>query len=1135
MGGTSRQRDAVESHDRSCVVTAGAGTGKTYVLVERYLAILRQNPAISVANILALTFTEKAAAEMKERVRAGLAKEEGPRWERAQREFFIAPVRTFHSFCAQVLREYAFEAGLEPSFAVMDEQEAGRIITRSLERLVRIPPADEREADALVRVLVVAGEYTLGAMLRALLARREDAEAFFERFIADPASVFQEWRLVLEEMQARETNGMRDDPTMQATARLLISLAGRCRDPSDKAAMYLGEVTPLLAGILSPGSNGAFLAAADAFCQKKLGNAGLKKNWAEPDLKALRDARSTLAGCLSGAARLRTLTLDPEAPLTHATRTFLVDLAIVFSRFCCICDQEKEATAALDFDDLVRLTLRLFRKGSPDIASRYRARFPYILVDESQDTDPAQYEIIAAINGEPDPSRAGLFLVGDPKQSIYLFRGADVTRFRAAQEMVTGPCQGVAVSLDVSFRSTPAVIGLVNHLFSRLFHPETCPYDFPYERTAVSEERKSHGGSTTLILTGEEHGISEPLAVAGHIQALVSGKTVVYEKNGRDPGGNVIFLERPAQYGDIALLLEQRTHLGDYLHALRAAGIPFHVHSGTGFYQRQEISDLSGIIRFLVAPHDDLALLAILRSPWFGLSDSDIFYISQCQGETLFGKLQKRGESDPAVRRVYSLLAGWRKRYGRERIVPLIRSMLLESGVIAVYGGMEDGEQICANIERLIGRIRAAEEKGWFRPDTFSDDLVHAIEEEEREGEAPIIGPERNVIHVMTVHAAKGLEFPIVILPEMGKRPSPHSLPLLMDRGGRMIGLHLPDPGHDWERVATPVYRFLQQEADIQEIAERRRLFYVALTRARDHLVMTATVNTPEDLTSDSTRLGWTCTNLGITGDAIAAGGIVVPASSGEEPISLSIISHGGTKPRLLQRVPPFTLPDSERDTHGRFTLPESYAGCARVLEPVPVTTLSRLLQEQDGKTGKRTSQCVAGSDPGYAARFGDAIHLVLRGRDAERIAGESGISDPEDAALLHRVYDEFSSHPDVQGAEPMEREKAFILTIGDVTLTGRIDLVLRRPDGSYLVVDYKSESLNAGGIAATPTHRVQVEIYRRAAEALGMHPVHAALYCVRTRDLVILPQMPDQELACTLEEANRSLSKGEQGYFTDT
>ena len=239
-------------------------------------------------------------------------------------------------------------------------------------------------------------------------------------------------------------------------------------------------------------------------------------------------------------------------------------------------------------------------------------RFRYILVDEFQDTDLTQFDIILAIIGTPSPETDCLFIVGDPKQSIYLFRDADVTRFKEAQEIISDACKGRVLNLDTSFRSTKEVIGLSNFLFSRLASAEK---PGSWVEVRIAESRAGHAGSVELLLPppGDDAGEikrNEANMLARKIHSVVNAQPLsVYQEQ-----PDHTFVQRQARYGDIAILLEQRTNLSYYLSALGEYGIPFYVHGGTGFYHRQEVYDLCNILAFLEHRHDNVSLVGILRS-----------------------------------------------------------------------------------------------------------------------------------------------------------------------------------------------------------------------------------------------------------------------------------------------------------------------------------------------------------------------------------------------------------------------------------------------------------------------------------------------------------------------------------------
>ena len=256
MAATQRQGEAITQHDRSMVVTAGAGTGKTYVLVQKYIDLLKTQ-GVTVPQILALTFTDKAAAEMKERIRTEILRQEGPQWEKAAEDFMIAPVQTFHSFCAQVLREFPIEAGLEPGFAVLDEQQVSRIHSTAYEELIHTRqegPVNE----ALVHVLSITDQYTLKTMLFAMYGKRERYARFFAALGEDENHVLDVWKKEVDAFRDGEIAVLRKDPSFSSCIRTLLGLASAYEGVDDKAAVFLQEIRPLLSRLAEPANSGEF-------------------------------------------------------------------------------------------------------------------------------------------------------------------------------------------------------------------------------------------------------------------------------------------------------------------------------------------------------------------------------------------------------------------------------------------------------------------------------------------------------------------------------------------------------------------------------------------------------------------------------------------------------------------------------------------------------------------------------------------------------------------------------------------------------------------------------------------------------------------------------------------------------------
>ncbi len=1101
MVATPRQGEAITMHDQSMVVTAGAGTGKTYVLVQKYIDLLKTCD-VTVPQILALTFTEKAAAEMKERIRRELQQYEGPQWERAAEDFMIAPVQTFHSFCAQVLREFPIEAGLEPGFVVLDEQQVSRIHTRVSEDLVQTRQ-DGPVHEALVHLLSISGRSTLRTMLTAMYERRDRYARFFSALEEDEDRVVAEWRSGVEALRDAEIHALQSDPLFSTSVDLLLGFADVYEGVDDRAVAYLQDIHPLLSALAEPSSPEAFCTSAGEFLKRKPGNVGSKKSWKPDDLAAFKQARRNLNEILERKKTFFRMTVDPADPVIIGSVRFLHDLSRVFACYNDLVREEKAAAGGLDFSDLILYARDLFQNNDL-VATHFTPRFRYILVDEFQDTDQVQFEIIRAIIGTPSPSTDCLFIVGDPKQSIYLFRDADVTRFKEAQEIISAVCKGRVVNLDTSFRSTKAVIDLENILFSRLLASAEKPWEFGYEQVCISKRRLDHAGSVELLLPAGSDDTAatkrnEAAMVARRVHSMVNAQPLeVYEEQ---PDHS--FTLRPTRYGDIAILLAQRTNLSYYLSALGEYGIPFHVHGGTGFYRRQEVFDLYSILSFLEHRHDDISLVGVLRSPYFGLKDTELYTIAQEEGATLWEKLGKYAEttgSGPATRS-RDLLAFWQQYAGRTGLVALIRWILAESGVYAVYAALPAGEQILANIEKLVGMARSREEAGPYSLADFTADLLMAMDEDEREGEAPLDTLAADAVNIMTVHAAKGLEFPIVVVPDMGVAFRDRSDPIMIGDNPLMVGVKVPNPAEDYAMTDSAVLLALREMQRQKERAEKKRLLYVALTRARDHLIMSGTRPKDASLSFDlaKSRLDWVFTALGITEEAIAAGEQVLELPDGAGSLRLAIVSDPATIPAETGRVEPspIVVPAAYAGQAGTWTVPVS-AG-----EPVRDRVYSVSELERTDGWSPVHERVVSPYLPGVdGTTKGTIIHEVLRGRDAGVVCAEYGVTDPLAVRQCEEIAGRFLSSAFMQQVKRSFCEMPFVVTLASGRrVAGTIDRLCELADGSWAVIDYKSDPVTPAGYASkAEEYALSLSMYCEAAEQLlGGKPAPGYLYFTET------------------------------------
>lgn len=1144
MAATPRQLEAISRHDVSMVVTAGAGTGKTFVLVEKYLNLV-QDQGYRIRDVLALTFTDKAAAEMKERVRKTIAERlkddpDNQVWKDAHEELVIAPVMTFHSFCAQILREFAIEAGLDPGFVILDEGQALAVEREAFETLIRKPPEEIQES--LIRLLAQIEKFQVNQILTTLAKNTDAFLQFAEDLAGDPDGIINAWEIFLEQVRTPVINQFFADTDIRDAISDFIRFEEVYRNKDDRAVRYLQQVCPYLYDLTPDAPPETLHKAAEEFLKiRPTGKLGSQKIWDNDDLIRFREAKTCLIENLEKAVPFFSLYIDKDSRFTASTITFFRDLALVAGYYFDLLHMLKRQANGVDFNDLIHLT-REFLQSHQDIVARHiRPRYQYILVDEFQDTDPVQFEIITAIIGELQPGTRSLFIVGDPKQSIYLFRNADVTRFKEAQTRILSDCKGNLINLDTSFRSCREVIGCVNYLFSRIFASTEKPWEFGYEPIQVCDDRKASPGSITVLLPGKAPKGSERSEtkeieagmVADLVHQIVScGSFQITDRDG---------VMRPAGYGDIAILIERRTHLTRYTTALSRKETPFYVHGGIGFYSRQEIYDIYNILSFLLRPYDSAALFGVLRSPYFSFSDPLIYHILNVPGAkrswSLYEKLRACAERfcagpseiepsaeilscSPAdqelILRAARLLESWRNLAGREPVVPLVNRIIRESGILTIYGALEQGEQQAANLTKLLGIIRGRAEGGYYSLFDLVQDMMISIADEEREGEAALDTLSKTSVNIMTVHAAKGLEFPVVILPDMGSSREGKLGPILSGDHPHLYGVRIPDPDQDFDIKETPVYTALSLIQKEKESAERKRLFYVGATRARDHLVLCGKQPDKfyESVDKSNNRIDWVCTLFGITKDIAEEGGVIsIDPEDGGKPIDITILTDPDQLTRMWAQevLPPLTLPDEYASLSGTrksglySDMPDEKA----MIRPVPVTDIG-LLGKATGHEETIHQVTIPGGSHLLPDEIGTLLHHIFSGKDTKSVLVSYGITSPEAESFCNTLYQRFCSTPLIRDAVRSFQEVSFITYSGNFPVTGRIDRLIQDSRNEWAVIDYKSGDKTGA--------ELQLNVYRIAAEVLTGQPVRMFLYSMKTGEFTEPRFLSDEEIHVALK-----------------
>jgi ATP-dependent helicase/nuclease subunit A len=824
------RRLAVTEFSRDLAVDASAGTGKTATLIARVTNLLLAKKDLGPDDVLLLTFTDKAAAEMKSRVvegwelllsasRAATSLEEAGEEVRAWNSLIEIPaegfltlddlreragemadgvgrlsVTTFHSFCRRILLSFPAEAGVDPRFEVLPEGKAADAWDAAFRTFLRSEFGREETDPRWERALSRTSdrEAAFGMIRRLCLFHRD--------LLGDEGHDFGSPADFLEYLRDRHGGAV-------AWFRAFV---GKIADRSHEMAPVLEEALAVLSRgweAVEKGDLGAASriapegAAAFGFRADRMKSA---KVFPRPPGMTPADARD----------RLRVFWQELiDVPPGDAASRFLIDRARAAARF-----YEEAQGSGLDFMDLLLRANRLLC-GNRNVSKRVSGRFRHILVDEFQDTDPLQAEILDALSAGGPPGR--LFLVGDPKQSIYGFRRADVQVYHRFREDLVSRGGG-AITLVRNFRSRPDLIAAVNGLFG---HVLTGGEDFSPPYSPVVAHRRDAGDGEAVSLFRLEEGVEEATFLCGLVRGIV-GKVTVGERHG-EPA-------HPARLRDIAVLYRSDTAgevLASYRDAFARAGIPCLVPSRKGFFARQEVQDLRMVLSAVDAPADPSARYAALKTIFFGLSDGEILPLCT-EGEQA---------ASPRARDALALLERLSGRRGRASLSSLLADLYRESGVEFVAARLPEGKRILQNLAKAAEIASAFEWASGGSVRAFTGEIRRKTEEERPESEFPTFEEGEDAVRISTIHLSKGLEFPVVILANLsrGGRKAPEGLRVDRVRGRSAVifpGFRTYSAFRRVPRAAGGI-PFEEWEAEKQD-AEERRLLYVAATRARDRLFL---------------------------------------------------------------------------------------------------------------------------------------------------------------------------------------------------------------------------------------------------------------------------------------------------------
>ena len=799
------------------LIEAGAGAGKTELLVERALRLIREKN-VPVGEIAAITFTKKAALELRERIRARLlaavrdAKDDEAR-ERlkgALENLESARISTIHSFALNLLRAFPVEAGLSPDLTDVNEVEhEERRDAAWRDWLIReLEGDDPRLRDFLSLGFSAAG---LEKIRDAMLALPEFRESFPRSKGVSPV----ETRAAIEEKFAAWRSFGR----------------AHCLDGSDRAFQEMREIENWFRGL-------SWKSPVDLL--REFWSPGVRLNKRVGSMKKWEiDAETGESGLTSFRQRYDRFLRESVALIGAGLLGGVVSLVRGFVESF---EREAREAGLLSYADILFLAARLVREN-PDARERIKERIRHFLVDEFQDTDPLQVELVFLLTGETEGAadwreanmeRANLFLVGDPKQSIYRFRRADIAIYEEVKEKIDGlpkPPELASRILYIrqNFRSAPGVIDFVNRAFGRIISPGEADAGVQPPYVPLSASREGFGPRVFLIEDPEDEPDDnrsetqrreeEAARLAAAARKLVEEQREIEEKGGA---------RRPVGYGDVALLFRTRTGYPQFEDAFRDAGVPFVSDGGRGFYEKFEVGAAIAALSAVARPGDPLALAAALRSPLYGFSDEDLarYFLKDADAP---------GELEEAVREIHDL----RERKKELSARALLREIYRRAGAFELFLSSSNGEQRVANLLKLMDMAHEFTRDGRRDADAFAAHLAAQEElgREAQEPEALLDARETGAVRFMTVHQAKGLEFPVVALADVSGRSDGRQKPWLADRRKGTVDLRVGPKGQGLESAGYA--DALEREQRFQD-AERKRLLYVAATRARDFLLWPA-------------------------------------------------------------------------------------------------------------------------------------------------------------------------------------------------------------------------------------------------------------------------------------------------------
>jgi ATP-dependent helicase/nuclease subunit A len=1075
-------REFASDPDHNVVLEASAGTGKTSVLVTRYVNLLTRG--VDPANILAITFTRKAAAEMRERIirdlrrAAELSTFDRARWTAIRDRLADIQISTIDAFCLSLLREFPLEADLDPGFGMADETEVPRLVDQSLDKSLAIFIALAKREPDMALVLAQLGLTRTREGLAHLLQRRLVAWDVLDRFLA---------------------RGPADRDADTACRRAVDSLIDLLDTVPNAREKFLAEGPvhqpryQLLAQDLRRLES--FRTAGNASVRGLMNRVGahiLKADGKPRATDRIHPYKAEDYPSAEAGKRHRQEVVRLGPAVENIYRAFSRDLNVVLARgirqmFAIALAQYQKTLndrSLLDFSDVLQRAVALLGRMDEFSQSRYRleGRYHHVLVDEFQDTSRKQWELISLLvkawsEGAGVATQPSIFIVGDRKQSIYRFRDAEVAVLSEAGLFIEGlrPGKGARRTIARSFRAVPQLLAFVNDLFSEVGRDarraDDFKYDaddrFPVDAAVISPKPRSGEGGTLLgVVTGAD-AEECAAAVAAEIARVLREETVRDKQTG---------IARPATPGDIGILFRSRTSHREFEAALEAAGIPTYVYKGLGFFDADEIKDLSALIRFLANPSSELRAAAFLRSRFVRVSDEALAALAPGLAAALTDPIPPSAmaglldDDRRTLEQTRLHVPRWLSQVDRVPPADLIEQLIPETAYAFELRGARR-QQAWENVKKMRGLIRRIQNRGYATLARIADHLDSLTAGDESNAVLEAL----DAVNLMTVHASKGLEFPIVFVVNLARGASGFPRPVRVSGDEVSVG---------------PFVSESDEEERFREREETKRLLYVALTRARDRLYLGSVL-----------KDGAFAAGRGSLADVLPQSLRALFVRAAQEPgdtIEWTAESGRTYRFRLCRQLPVENLPPTGGSPESSTTRKDD--NFAPLTDPTAIERLA-VTQTLDHEVG--VGGPVRGADmDDDDALVGTLVHRLFQ--FAAELPASATAEDfaclaekllrPDERATAADLCTSVAKAIDAWTRMTRQPDVAALLASGDRlheltfslvdpnppsrVLRGAIDCLIRRPDGSIIVVEFKTG-------ARSPTHDAQIDAYVHAAKAM--------------------------------------------------